>query len=102
MFLIEPLALAVNLQAGAVDQEMQWFCVVNLLRQTTAPAQGCMIGDGDIDREYVGDRSQQALGLPQRLMEYQAKSKARLDGQRRIDRLTAVATENLIPPDTNA
>src|SRR5271166_5748179 len=72
---------------------MQWLCAVSPLRQNrqavTAPAQGCMIGDGDIDREYVGDRSQQALGLTQRLMEYQAESKARRDGQWRIDRLTA-------------
>ena len=43
MFLIEPLALAVNLQAGAVDKQMQWLRAVNPLRQNrqaaTAPAQ---------------------------------------------------------------
>jgi hypothetical protein len=40
---------------------------------------------GNMDLERVGDRSQQAP----RQMEYQAERKARLDGDRRIDRLTA-------------
>jgi hypothetical protein len=47
-----------------------------------------VIGDGDVDLEHVGDRSQQTLGLSQRLVEYQAKREARLDGDRRVDRLT--------------
>jgi hypothetical protein len=85
VFLFEPLALAVNLQASAVDQEMQWALRGQSASAkpsgTTALAQGCMIGDGNIDRQYVGDRSQQALGLTQRLMEHQAESRARLDGQ---------------------
>jgi hypothetical protein len=33
VFLIEPFTLAVNRQAGAVDQEMQWLCAVNPFRQ---------------------------------------------------------------------
>src|ERR1700751_1111301 len=48
-----------------------------------------VIRDGDINAEHVGDRSQHTLGLTQRLMEHQAKREARLDGDRRIDRLTA-------------
>jgi uncharacterized Zn-finger protein len=59
VFLIEPFALAVNLQTGAVDQQMQWLCVVNSLQQdrqaATAAAQCGVIGDGDVDLEHVGD-----------------------------------------------
>jgi hypothetical protein len=84
VLLIEPLALAINLQPGAIDQQMQRLCAMNSLRQdrqaTTAAAQCRVIGDGDL--EYVGDRSEQTLGLSQRLMEYQAEREARLDGDR--------------------
>jgi hypothetical protein len=48
-----------------------------------------MIRDADINAERVGNRSQHALGLTQRLVEHQAKREARLDGDRRIDRLSA-------------
>src|ERR1700728_5363299 len=72
---------------------MQWLPAVNSLRQdrqaTTAAAQCRVIGDGDVDLEHVGDRSQQTLRLSQRLMEYQAEREARLDGDRRVDQLTA-------------
>ena len=37
--------------------------------------------------EHRGDRAQQAFGLTQRLMKYQAQREAGLDGDRRIDRL---------------
>jgi hypothetical protein len=47
-----------------------------------------VIGDGDVDLEHVGDRSQQALGLSQRLVEYEAEREARLNSNRRIDWLT--------------
>ena len=33
VFLIEPFALAVNLQTSAVNQQMQWLCAMNSLRQ---------------------------------------------------------------------
>src|ERR1700730_13966475 len=93
VFLIEPSALAVNLQTSAIDQQMQWLRAVNSLRQdrqaATAAAQGGVIGDGDVDLEHVGDRSQQTLGLSQWLVEYQAEREARLDGHCRVDRLPA-------------
>src|SRR5208283_2725597 len=92
-FLIQPFALAVNLQAGAIDKEMQWLFATNRLwqdGQIGAPtAQRCVIGDSNIKLEHIGDRSQQAFGLTQRLVEHQAKCETRLDGCRRIDRLTA-------------
>jgi hypothetical protein len=47
-----------------------------------------VIRDGDINPEHVGDRSQHALGLTQRLMD-PAKRETCLDGDRRIDRLSA-------------
>src|SRR6185312_5810396 len=53
------------------------------------PHKGRVIRDGDIDPEHSGDRSQHALGLPQRLMEHQAKREASLDGDRRVDRRSA-------------
>src|ERR1700722_911237 len=72
---------------------MQWLRAVNSLRQdrqaATAAAKRRVIGDGDVDLERAGDRSQQTLGLSQRLLEYQAEREARLDGDCRVDRLTA-------------
>ncbi len=44
-----------------------------------------MIRDGNIDPEHIGDRTQKTVGLTQRLVEHQAKRKAGLDGDRRID-----------------
>ena len=80
VLLIEPFALAVNLQTGAVEQQMQWPRAVNSLRQNrqtaTAAAQCGVIGDGDVDLEHVGDRSQQTLGLSRRLVEYEAQREA--------------------------
>jgi hypothetical protein len=71
---------------------MQRLCAVNSLRQdrqaATAAAQCRVIGDGDVDLEHLGNRSERTLGLSQRLVEYQAEREARLDGDRRVDRLT--------------
>ena len=47
-----------------------------------------MIGDRKINVERNGDRSQQTLGLTQRMVEHQTQRETGLDGQRRIDRLT--------------
>jgi hypothetical protein len=44
-----------------------------------------MIRDGNIDPEHIGDRTQKTFGLTQRLVEHQAKRKAGLNGDRRID-----------------
>jgi hypothetical protein len=41
-----------------------------------------VLRDGNIDPKRAGDRSQHAFGLPQRLMEHQAKREAGLDGSR--------------------
>ena len=75
VFLIEPFSLAVNLQTCAVDNKMQWLRTVRPLEHdcqaTTATAEGRMIGDGDIDPEHIGDRTQKTFGLTQRLVEHQ-------------------------------
>jgi hypothetical protein len=59
MLLIQPFAFAVNLQATAVDQEMQRLVVVDPLRQDCQPAatttQSGMVRDGDIDPKRGGD-----------------------------------------------
>src|ERR1700739_2008317 len=93
VFLVEPFALAINLEAGAVDQKVQWLRTIDSLGQdgqtAAATAQRRMIRDGNLDPEPIGDRTKQSLGLTERLVEHQAKREAGLDGDRRIDRLTA-------------
>src|SRR5271163_1609378 len=89
VFLTEPFSLAVNLWARTADKKMKWLRTVKPLEQdcqaTTATAEGRMIRDGDVDPEHIGDRTQKTFGLAQRLVEHQAKRKAGLDGDRRID-----------------
>ena len=72
---------------------MQGLFTTNRLWQdgqiATPTAQRCVIGDSNIELEHIDDRSRQAFGLTQRLVEHQAKYETRLDGCRRIDRLTA-------------
>jgi hypothetical protein len=93
VLLIEPFSLAVNLQTCAVDKKMQWLRTIKPHEQdcqaTTATAEGCMIVDGDIDPEHIGDRTQKTLSLTQQLVEHQARCEAGLNGDRRIDRLAA-------------
>jgi hypothetical protein len=80
-------------QAGAIDEKMQWLFMTNRRRQdgqtATTAAQRCVIRDSDIELERISDRSQQAFGLTQRLVEHQAKRETGLDGCRRIDWLAA-------------
>src|SRR5690349_22407634 len=91
MFLIQPFALAVNLEARAVDEKMQRFITSDPAWQDRQPAalaaQSRVVGNSDIDMEHRGDRAQQAFGLTQRLMKYEAQCETSLDGNRRIDRL---------------
>ena len=86
MFLIEPLARAVNLQARAVDEKVQRLAGVDPVRQNrqaaAAAAQRRVVRDRDIDLEHIGDRPQQTLGLTQRLVEHQAERQTGLDGSR--------------------
>jgi hypothetical protein len=81
------------LQAGAIDKAMQGLLATDRLWQngqtSTPAAQRGVSGDGNIDVEHIGNRSQQAFGLPQRLVKHQAQHEAGLDSSRRIDRLTA-------------
>src|SRR5690242_11978195 len=105
MFLIQPFALAVNLEARAVDEKMQRFVTTDPAwqdRQPAAPpAQSRVIGDSDIDMEHRGDRAQQAFGLTQRLMKYQAQRETGLDGNLRIDRLTTAFSSRWGMPSRN-
>src|ERR1700722_15081484 len=88
VFLVEPFALAINLEAGAVDQKVQWPCPIDSLWQDGQPAAATakrrMIRNGNIDPEHIGDRTKQSLCLTERLVEHQAKRKAGLDGDRRV------------------
>ena len=67
VFLIKPFFLAVDLQSCAVDNKMQWLRTIKPLEQdcqaTTATAQSRVIGDGDIDPQHIGDRTQKTFGL---------------------------------------
>jgi hypothetical protein len=90
---------------ASVHEQMQRLVTVDPGRQNrqaaASSAEGRVIRDGDIDAEHVGDRSQHALGLTQRLMKHQAKREARLDGDRRIDGLTApLAGSGGVPAST--
>jgi hypothetical protein len=59
VFLVEPFALAINLEAGAVDQKVQWLRMIDPLwqdRQTAAAtAKRRMIRDGNMDPEHIGE-----------------------------------------------
>ena len=59
VLLIEPFAFAVNLETGAVDEEMQWLGAVNALRHyrqaTASSAERRMIRYANGDTEHVDD-----------------------------------------------
>jgi hypothetical protein len=71
------------------------------LQPTTSPAERRMIRDGNIDPKHIGDRTKQSLGLTKRLVEYQAKREAGLDGDRRINWLTAALSGRRRMPRLN-
>jgi hypothetical protein len=93
VLLIEPFAFAVELQTGAVDEEMQWLRTVDVLRQyrqaADSSAERGMIRTGNGDAEHISDRPKQTFRLSERLMKHRAEREAGLDGDRRTDRLTA-------------
>ena len=68
---------------------MQWLRTVKPLEQdrqaTTATAEGRKDQGWQYRPEHIGDRTQKTVGSTQRLVEHQAKRKAGLDGDRRID-----------------
>ena len=105
MFLIQPFALAVNLETRAVDKKMQRFITTDPAwqdRQPPAPAaQSRVVGDSDIDMQHRGYRAQQAFGLTQRLMKYQAQCETGLDGNLRIDRLATAFSGRWSMPGRN-
>src|SRR5271170_3474639 len=100
--LIQPFALAIDLQTSAVDEEMQWFVTTNRLWWNCQPAPSAaqcrVVGNCDLDVEQSRDRSQQSFSLTQRLVEHQAKRKRGLDGYCRIDRLTATLSSRRSVP----
>jgi hypothetical protein len=100
--LIQPLALAVDLQTSAVDEEMQRFVATKRLwwnRQPAPSAAQCrVVGNCNFDVEQSRDRSQQSFSLTQRLVEHQAKRERGLDGYCRIDRLTATLSSRRSVP----
>jgi hypothetical protein len=65
VFLIEPFAFAVNLDPGAVDQDMQRFLADDPLwqdLQTAASTAECrVVGDFDPNAEQVRDRAQRTV-----------------------------------------
>ena len=89
VLLVEPFALAVNLDAGAVDQDMQRLVVNDQLwqdSQTAASTAECrMVGDSDPNAEQVRDRAQRTLGLAKRLVEHQTQCQSGFDGDVGVD-----------------
>jgi hypothetical protein len=59
VLLIEPFTFTINLDAGAVDQDMQRFVAHDALRQNFQPAgsttECCVVGDFDPNAEEVRD-----------------------------------------------
>ena len=100
--LIQPLALAIDLQTSTVDEEMEWFVTTNRPWQNGQPAPSAaqcrVVGNCNIDVEQSRNRSQQSFSLTQRLVEHQAKRKRGLDGYCRIDRLTATPSGGWCTP----
>jgi hypothetical protein len=82
--LIQPFALAIDLQTSTVDEEMELFVTTNRPWQNGQPAPSAaqcrMVGNRNIDVEQSRNRSQQSFSLTQRLVEHQAKRKRGLDG----------------------
>ncbi len=74
MLLDQPLACAVDLQARRVDHDVHRPASLGVRQRRsecqpgTAPRERGVVGHADIDPEQAGDRAQQALGLPPRLL----------------------------------
>ena len=77
--LIQPFALAIDLQTSTVDEEMEWFVTTNRPWQNGQPAPSAaqcrVVGNRNIDVEQSRNRSQQSFSLTKRLVEHQAKRK---------------------------
>jgi hypothetical protein len=99
--LIQPFALAIDLQTSTVDEEMERFVTVNRLwqnGQATASAGSMSCGRELQYRCRAEQRSRQSFSLTQRLVEHQAKRKRGLDGYCRIDRLTTTLSSRRSVP----
>ena len=87
MLFFQPLPRAVNLQTGAVDEDVDWPILRNAIaiplawraQLARATAHGRMIGNGEIKAHRLQDRSQQTFGTLDPL-------KARLVGAPRCHR----------------
>src|SRR3954465_15577369 len=93
MLLVEPFTFAVDLDAGAVDEDMQRFIVDDPLWQNgqtaAATTERGVVGNSDLNAEQIRDRSQRTLGLTKRLMQHKPKRQFGLDSDVGIDRLAA-------------
>ena len=87
-----PFTVAVHLETGAIDQQMQRFAAFNRFRQkcqaipTTAEYR--VIRNSDIHVEELPDRSERSLDLAQSEAEHQPQRQSGLDRQIGINRLT--------------
>lgn len=89
MLFLQPLLRAVDLQAGAIDQDvdeplLRDAIIVPLVRHsqpTGSTAQSRMVGNGEIQAHQLQYRSQQTFRLAQPQPEHQPKRQCRLDRQ---------------------
>ena len=83
MLLIEPLAFGINLDAGAIEQDMKRLVSHDPLWQNgqtaAAPAECRIVGDSDPDAEQACNRAQRTLGLAKRLVQHQAECQSGFD-----------------------
>jgi len=87
-------ALAAQLQARAVHQQMQRLAVgctgvprPRHVQRRRAPAQGGVVRHAQAETKEADDGAEQALGLPVGQAEHRAQRERRQDGDRRIPRL---------------
>ena len=61
MLRIQPFAFAVDFQAGAIHDQVQLLCPMDVFwqdcRADSATTEGGMIWDGDVDVEHIGNGS---------------------------------------------
>ena len=88
MLLEQPLALAAQLQARAVHQQVQGLAATagvtrpRHLQRRRTPAERGVVRHGKAEAEQTNDGAEQALGLPVGQAEHRTQRERRQDGER--------------------
>jgi len=90
VLLKQPLALAAQLQARAVHQQVHGLAASpsigvprpRHLQRRRTPAERCVVRHGQREAKQANDGAEQALGLPVGQAEHRAQRERRQDGER--------------------